>query len=113
MFKITILQKYYNLSDYQTEFQIKDRLSFVQFLGLELGDNVPDENTIWDFKEALVKNDLSRKLFDLFEQKLQDNDIVAKEGIMVDASFISVPKQRNSRQEKQRYQKRGSTSKLW
>ena len=51
MFKILILQKYYNLSDEQTEFQIKDRLSFMQFLGLQIGDKVPDEKTIWLFKE--------------------------------------------------------------
>ena len=43
MFKITILQQYYNLSDEQTEFQIKDRLSFMQFLGLQIGDDVPDD----------------------------------------------------------------------
>ena len=29
MFKIVIQQRYYNLSDEQTEFQIKDRLSFM------------------------------------------------------------------------------------
>ena len=38
MFKILILQKYYNLSDEQTEFQINDRTSFKQFLDLKLGD---------------------------------------------------------------------------
>lgn len=32
------------LFDY-TEFQIKDRLSFMQFLGLQIGDKVPDEKT--------------------------------------------------------------------
>jgi IS5 family transposase len=39
MFKILILQRYYNLSDEQTEFQIKDRLSFQQFLGFMEGTN--------------------------------------------------------------------------
>ena len=70
MFKILILQKYYNLSDEQTEFQIKDRLSFMQFLGLQIGDDVPDENTIWLFKERLKEKDLSKKLFDLFSKLL-------------------------------------------
>ena len=40
MFKITVLQRYYNLSDEQTEFQIKDRFSFMDFLGLSLTDKV-------------------------------------------------------------------------
>jgi IS5 family transposase len=43
MFKILILQRYCNLSDEQTEFQLKDRLSFMQFLGLQIGDTVPDD----------------------------------------------------------------------
>ena len=36
MFKILILQSLYNLSDAQTEFQIKDGLSIMNFLGLSL-----------------------------------------------------------------------------
>lgn len=42
MFKILILQSLYNPSDEQLEFQIRDRLSFMRFLGLALGDTVPD-----------------------------------------------------------------------
>jgi IS5 family transposase len=99
MFKILILQRYYNLSDEQTEFQIKDRLSFLDFLGLQIGDDVPDEKTIWLFKEQLKEKDLSKKLFELFTSKLISNGIVAKEGTIVDASFVNVPKQRNTRDE--------------
>jgi transposase, IS5 family len=99
MFKILILQRYYNLSDGQTEFQIKDRLSFLDFLGLQIGDDVPDEKTIWLFKEQLKEKDLSKKLFELFTTKLIDNGIVAREGTIVDASFVNVPKQRNTRDE--------------
>jgi IS5 family transposase len=99
MFKIVMLQKYYNLSDEQTEFQIKDRLSFLDFLGLQIGDRVPDEKTIWLFKEDLADKGLSETLFALFADALVSNGIVAKEGTIVDASFVSVPRQRNSREE--------------
>lgn len=99
MFKILILQRYYNLSDEQTEFQIKDRLSFLDFLGLQIGDDVPDEKTIWLFKEQLKKNNLSKKLFNLFTSKLISNNIVAHEGTIIDASFVNVPKQRNKKDE--------------
>ncbi|WP_191092361.1 IS5 family transposase [Francisella sp. SYW-2] len=99
MFKILILQKYYNLSDEQTEFQISDRTSFRQFLGLEIGDKVPDGKTIWLFKENLANKNLSKKLFELFTSMLVNNGIVAKEGSIVDASFVDVPRQRNSREE--------------
>ena len=99
MFKILILQKYYNLSDEQTEFQIKDRLSFMQFLGIQIGDKVPDEKTIWLFKEQLKENKLSEVLFDLFNKRLTEHGIVAKEGSIVDATFVDVPRQRNSKEE--------------
>ncbi|WP_253686942.1 transposase [Treponema sp. OMZ 792] len=64
MFKIIILQKLYNISDDQTEYQINDRLSFMRFLGLELKDKVPDSKTIW----LLKKNSLReyQKLFEKF-----------------------------------------------
>jgi len=99
MFKILILQKYYNLSDEQTEFQINDRTSFKQFLGLKIGGVVPDEKTVWLFKENLSKANLSEQLFNLFAQQLVKQGIIAKEGSMVDATFVDVPKQRNTREE--------------
>src|SRR3989338_9509224 len=57
MFKILVLQRYYNLSEEQTEYQINDRLSFQKFLGITLADKVPDKNTIWDCKELLNKDE--------------------------------------------------------
>jgi len=99
MFKILILQKYYNLSDEQTEFQINDRTSFKLFLGLKIGDKIPDQKTIWYFKEQLVNKDVSQKLFELFTKQLINKGIIAKEGSMIDASFVDVPRQRNTREE--------------
>jgi hypothetical protein len=53
MFKIRILQRLYTISDAQV-YQIKDRLSFMRFLGLALCDTMPDEKTIWEYREHLV-----------------------------------------------------------
>jgi transposase, IS5 family len=47
MFKVLVLQALYNLSDDQTEYQIRDRLSFMRFLGLDLHQRIPDAKTIW------------------------------------------------------------------
>ena len=78
-----------------------DRFSFMQFLGLQPGDSVPDAKTIWDFKQLLEKDgrDGGRKLFERFGQLLQSQGMLAKEGSIVDASFVAAPKQRNSREE--------------
>src|SRR6516164_3977310 len=53
--QILILQAMHALSDERCEYLIKDRLSFMRFLGLGLVDPVPDANTIWTFREALKK----------------------------------------------------------
>src|SRR3954447_2414416 len=55
MFKVLVLQASHSLSDERTEFLIKDRLSFMRFLGLGLSDPVLDANTIWSFREALTR----------------------------------------------------------
>lgn len=101
MFKIMVLQRYYNLSDEQMQFQILDRLSFMRFLGLTLSDRVPDEKTIWLFRENLIEQKLVEKLFDKFLSSLEKANLIGKEGRMVDASFVEVPRQRNSREENQ------------
>lgn len=99
MFKILILQHLYNLSDAQMQYQILDRLSFMRFLGLNLCDSVPDEKTIWLFRERLTQSGTITKLFEKFKRFLLKNGVIANTGNIVDASFIEVPKQRNSKEE--------------
>ena len=53
MFKTLVLSALYNLSDDQIEYQVRDRLSFMRFLGLGLGDRVPDAKTVWLYRDAL------------------------------------------------------------
>ena len=101
MFKILILQSLYNLSDDQMEFQIRDRLSFMRFLGLGIGDTVPDAKTVWLFREQLTEAKLIKKLFKQFDRFLRQNGFSAKKGQIVDASIVSAPKQRNTREENQ------------
>ena len=112
MFKILILQRYYNLSDDQAEFQICDRLSFMRFLKLTIADDVPDSKTIWNFRERLVDLDIVDKLFDLFKTKLEALGLIIHEGKIVDASFVEVPRQRNSREENKQI-KDGEVPKEW
>jgi hypothetical protein len=61
MFKVLVLQASHSLSDERTEYLIRDRLSFMRFLGLRLADTVPDSNTIWTFREALTRAKLQGK----------------------------------------------------
>jgi transposase, IS5 family len=102
MFKVLILQSLYNLSDEQTEFQIRDRLSFMRFLDLSLGDDVPDAKTIWLFREQLTEVGVIEKAFEQFEAYLCEQGFSARKGQIVDASIVPVPRQRKSREENKR-----------
>jgi len=99
MFKIMILQSLYNLSDDQVEFQIRDRLSFMRFLEFSISDIVPDAKTIWLFREQITEAGLIKKLFYQFDEFLNKSGFSAKKGQIIDASIVSAPKQRNSREE--------------
>ena len=112
MFKILILQRYYNISDEKTEYQINDRLSFMRFLGLTLSDQVPDEKTIWLFRDTLTKSGLLEKLFDEFTEILAQKGLIVNAGTIVDASFVEVPRQRNSPKENEAI-KNGDIPSVW
>ena len=112
MFKILILQRYYGLGDTQLEYQIIDRLSFKKFLGLESGDKVPDEKTVWAFREKLTNEGLVEKIFSQFNDYLDFQGLIMNEGKMVDASFTVAPRQRNKRDENKKI-KEGQGDELW
>jgi transposase, IS5 family len=105
MFKVLVLQTSHNLSDERTEYLIRDRLSFMRFLGLGLADTVPDANTIWTFREALTRARIAGKpaievLFERFDAALRAAGFLAMGGQIIDASIVAAPKQRNTESEK-------------
>jgi transposase, IS5 family len=99
MFKALVIAHLYQLSDAQLEFQITDRLSFKRFLGLTEADASPDEKTFWAFRESLHRHDLFGPLFAAFRDTLKAKGMIARQGQIIDASFVAVPRQRNSREE--------------
>jgi IS5 family transposase len=112
MFKILVLQTLYNLADEQVEYQIRDRLSFMRFLGLGLEDVVPDATTVWLFREALSRANLVKALFDRFNGYLNAKGYIARGGQIIDATIVSAPKQHNTREENEAI-KAGQTPEGW
>jgi IS5 family transposase len=112
MFKILVLQQLNNLSDDSIEYLIRDRLSFMRFLGLRLTDRVPDAKTIWLFREHLKRLQLVDVLFQRFHEQLAACGYVARGGQLIDATFVEVPRQRNSREENAEI-KEGNTPESW
>lgn len=99
MFKILILAEYYGLSDAQMEFQLLDRLSFQKFIGQGLHDRVPDEKTIWLFRETLTNAEVIEDLFVQLNKRLETSGLIVNKGKIIDASFAQVPIQRNTPKE--------------
>ena len=112
LFKTIVLQRLYNLSDDQTEYQINDRMSFMRFLGLGLDDKVPDAKTIWLFKDTLTKAGIMDQLFSQFNRMLEERGIITHKGTIVDATFVDAPRQRNSRDENEKI-KNGEIPEEW
>ena len=99
MFKTLVLSALYNLSDDQIEYQVRDRLSFMRFLGLGLEDRVPDAKTVWLYREALTQAGMVEALFKQFDGYLARQGYIARGGQILDASIVPVPKTRNTREE--------------
>ena len=99
LFKTLVLGALYNLSDDQIEYQVRDRLSFMKFLGLGLEDRVPDAKTIWLYREELLQAGVVEALFEQFDGYLARQGYLARGGQILDASIVAVPKNRNTREE--------------
>jgi len=93
-FKLLVLQSLYNLSDGELEFQVEDRATFRAFAGLGADDVVPDEKTIWEFRNRLVEANVMKKLFDRFESILSEKNLYVNDGRIVDAEIVEVPRRR-------------------
>ena len=98
MLKVLVLQGFFDLSDQEMEFQIMDRFSFLRFLRLRPGDGAPEHATIWTFKERLGEEGMLA-VFELFNEQLRGQGLIASCGNIIEASFVEAPKQRNRRHE--------------
>jgi len=122
IFKVLVLQALYNLSDDQMEYQLRDRLSFMRFVGLGLEDAVPDAKTLWLYREALTKAGAVEGLFNQFDGHLKAKGYLAHceparrltgaGGQIIDATIVPAPRQRNSREDNTAV-KEGKTPAQW
>jgi IS5 family transposase len=100
MFRVLVLQTLYTLSDDQTEYQLRDRLSFMRFVGLELHDAVPDAKTIWLYREQLKRAGAIDTLFRRFDAVLIHKGYLAMGGQIVDATVVEARRPRLTKDEK-------------
>lgn len=113
MFKILILQALYGLSDDQAEFQVRDRWSFLRFLGLTPSDRTPDAKTSCLFREHLTRASAVETLFALFERRLREGGYLAMSGQILDARLIPAPRQHLDEAEKAAIKDGRTAAEIW
>ena len=92
LFKMCLLQTWYGLSDYEVEERVNDSLSFMQFVGLQLEDEVPDHSVISRFRSELTKKEAFEKIFEQINAQLENKGLIVKTGAIVDATVTDSPR---------------------
>ena len=89
MFKILLIQKFYNLSDEKAEEGLNVNLLYMRFIGLSLEELAPDSTTIGRFRNSLIKNAIHDELFENVNTQLKDAGLIATGGkdILIDATL--------------------------
>ncbi|WP_394799516.1 IS5 family transposase [Chryseobacterium turcicum] len=91
LFKMSLLQMWYGLSDYEVEERINDSISFSKFCGLTLEQTSPDHSTLSRFRSRMTEKKGCEKLLKEFNRQLEKHQIIVKTGAIVDASVIDTP----------------------
>ena len=112
-FRMLVLQSLNGLSLEQTEYLVRDRLSWMRFCQLGAGDAVPDANTLWDFREALIKAGALDALFERLDQAITAAGYLPRGGQIVDATLVAAPRQRNTEAEKAAIKAGRTAAEIW
>ena len=112
-FKMLYLQAQHGLSFEATEHLVRDRLSWMRFCGLSIADPVPDANTLWDFREALIGAGALDQLFERLDRAIKDAGYLPMSGQIVDASLVAAPRQRNTDEEKAAIKAGKTAREIW
>ncbi|AJP73982.1 IS5 family transposase [Sphingomonas hengshuiensis] len=113
MLKVLVLAAQNNVADGRMEWLIRDRLSWLRFLGFDLGAATPDANTIRMFRERLTAVGALDTLFADFDRQLKARGYLPMGGQIVDATLVAAPKQRNTEAEKAAVKAGRSAAEIW
>jgi IS5 family transposase len=112
-FRMLVLQSLHGLSLEQTEYLTRDRLSWMRFCQLGPESRVPDANTLWDFREALIAAGALDELFARLDRAITAAGYLPRGGQIIDASLIAAPRQRNTDGEKAQIKAGKTADDIW
>ena len=91
LFKMSLLQTWYGLSDYEVEDRVNDSISFSYFCDLNIDQIAPDHSTLSRFRTILTQAKAYEALFKEINSQLERHNIIVKTGAIIDASVIDTP----------------------
>ena len=91
LFKMSLLQSWYGLSDYEVEDRVNDSISFSYFCDLHIDQVAPDHSTLSRFRTVMTKAKAYEPLFKEINRQLESHKIIVKTGAIIDASVIDTP----------------------
>lgn len=91
MLRILVLQNLYDLSDMGVMYEIIDSRAFSDFCGVSTPEQVPNGDTIGNFRNLLIRNNVQEKIFAQVVSILNKNHLILKKGTIVDSTLISAP----------------------
>ncbi len=91
LFKMMLLQTWYNLSDMGAEDMVNENLSANTFCGLRVEDEVPDHSKLSRFRSELVEKRAHTRLLAKLNVQLTRHGVLIKQGGIIDASIPPSP----------------------
>ena len=91
LFKMSLLQTWYDMSDYEVEERINDSISFGRFCGFSVEDTAPDHSTLSRFRSLLTRNNAYDELLNEINRQLEEKHILVRTGSIIDASIVDTP----------------------
>ena len=89
--RVHLMQNWFALSDPAMEEALYEIASLRSFARLSLGEAIPDEKTILNFRHLLEEHDLAEDILKLVNTHLARKGLLLKRGSIVDATIIAAP----------------------
>jgi len=88
MFKLQLLEYFYELSDVRVVEELRDRRSFERFCGIDLLEHAVDDTTLVKFRERLREANLTERLFRIFDKQIEVKGLLIKKGTLIDSTIV-------------------------
>lgn len=111
MLRMWLLQNWYGLSDELMEERVYESMSFQRFLGLDLGQPIPDATTLCLFRQWMVEHGVQEQLFQSVNGFLEERCLLVKKGTLEDATVIETAKSRKNEKRSYHDAEAGTTKK--